>query len=70
MNESKSFKFFEICCFLLRIERSNFRFEFVTKLHFGNSVHEVFESTITGRFVQESAISYSVSEQRYGFSTR
>ena len=28
-----------------------FCFEFVDMLHFGNSIHEVFESAITGRYV-------------------
>ena len=38
---------------LLRSLRVCFRFcfEFVDMLHFGNSIHEVFESAITGRYV-------------------
>ena len=42
---------------LLRSLRVCFRFcfcfEFVDVLHFGNSIHEVFESAITGRYVYE-----------------
>ena len=47
---------------LLRSLRVCFRFcfEFVDMLHFGNSIHEVFESAITGRYVYECSMSCNI----------
>ena len=35
-------------------------FELVDMLHFGNSIHEVFESAITGRYVYECSMSCNI----------
>ena len=47
---------------ILRSLRVCFRFcfEFVDMLHFGNSIHEVFESAITGRYVYECSMSCNI----------
>ncbi len=48
-----------------------FCFEFVETLHFGDSIHDVFYSAITVRFVQEFPMSWNVGlKYRQGSFTR